>query len=79
MPKRIHTSTPHSFPMDISDDTRARRHVLSQQMYRLRTRYRLLIKNGQDSSAAVVQVQLDTLRQEYASIGGEPYHIGNEL
>lgn len=65
--------------LDITDDTRARRHVLSQQMYRLRRRYRYLIDGGMVNSAEHVRVLLVELSNDYDRLGGRPSHIGNVL
>ncbi len=65
--------------LEITDETRAQRHVLSQQMYRLRRRYRLLTNAGLRDNAERIRVQLDILSGEYYAIGGKPSHVGNVL
>ena len=65
--------------LKITDVTRARRHVLSQQMYRLRRRYRYLTDAGLRDNAERIRVQLDTLSLEYDTLGGKPIHAGNVL
>lgn len=63
----------------MTDEIRARRHVLGQQMYRLRRRYRYLKAGGLDVSAAVVEGQLREMSKEYVALGGLPVHRGNVL
>ena len=65
--------------LEITDKTRARRHVLSQQMYRLRRRYRLLTNAGLRNNAERIRVQLYILSGEYDILGGKPSHVGNIL
>ena len=59
--------------------TEARRHVLSQQMYRLRKRYRLLTTNDLHINASRVLWDLRIKSQEYNQLGGQPVHKGNVL
>lgn len=65
--------------LEITDLARARRHVLSQQMYRLRRRHKYLIGVGMNDSAARVRAMLDVLSRRYDSLGGRPVHKGNVL
>jgi len=57
----------------------AQRHVLSQQLYRLRKRYRLLIRNKLWTSALVIRARIESKEYEYDSLGGRPRHKGNVL
>lgn len=68
-------------PHDLHTDARTKRqrHVLSQQMYRLRTRYRLLNDNHLFNTAERVLWDLRQLAQQYESLGGMPVHKGNIL
>lgn len=65
--------------LEITDIARAKRHVLSQQMYRLRRRYKYLIDAGMHDSAARVRDVLVELSGQYDSLGGRPVHKGNVL
>ena len=57
----------------------ARRHVLSQQLYRLRSRYRLLMRSGLHGSALSIRSRISSKEREYDSLGGRPHHRGNVL
>lgn len=57
----------------------ARRHVISQQLYRLRSRYRLLERAGLAASALVVLGRIKVKVKEYDALGGRPQHKGNIL
>jgi hypothetical protein len=70
---------PKIWNMEMDDATRARRHVVSQQMYRLRLRFRLLSDNGLVENATRVREKLWKLSEEYAALGGLPVHKGNIL
>lgn len=59
--------------------TAARRHVLSQQLYRLRRRYKLLTHHGLHASASDIRVRIRAKEREYNSLGGRPKHKGNIL
>lgn len=65
--------------LEITDLARARRHVLSQQMYRLRRRHKYLTDAGMRDSAIRVRVMLVELSAQYDSLGGRPVHKGNVL
>ncbi len=65
--------------LGIDNETRARRHVLSQQMYRLRLRYRLLHNAGIEVLADSIKSRLEVMSVEYESLGGKPIHKGNLL
>ena len=60
-------------------ETEARRHVLSQQMYRLRKQYRQLNSDGLFITAERVLWDLRIKAGEYEAIGGMPVHKGNIL
>ena len=71
---------PHLLDISPDDDTtRARRHVLSQQMYRLRKRYRLLKDSGMEINAKGIAARYTKLMVEYNLLGGYPVHKGNIL
>ena len=59
--------------------TRRQRHVLSQQMYRLRKQYRQLICDGYTNLAERALWDLRQLAQQYEQLGGYPIHKGNIL
>ena len=65
--------------LEINDLARARRHVLSQQMHRLRRRHKYLTDAGMWDNAARVHAMLDVLSIRYDSLGGRPVHKGNVL
>lgn len=69
MPHKLHIST----------EVVAQRHVLGQQLYRLRKRYRLLVRNGLLTNASVVRERILTMESKYESLGGYPHHPGNVL
>lgn len=70
---------PHKLPVTVTDRDRARRHVLSQQIYRLRKRYRLMASMDMSVGAEVLAQKIHTLEAEYDNLGGRPYHVGNVL
>ncbi len=63
----------------IDNEVRQQRHVLGQQMYRLRKRYKWLIKNNLKVSAKYVLREIETRRAEWYALGGLPVHKGNQL
>lgn len=65
--------------MHLSDEDKARRHVIGQKLYRLRSRYKLAHKSGLKLTAARIRIQVAKLTEEYDSIGGRPSHPGNVL
>ena len=65
--------------LPISDSDRARRHVLGQQLYRLRRRYKYLLSMGLYDNADRVLWDIRVLAQEYEHVGGQPHHKGNVL
>jgi hypothetical protein len=65
--------------LPISDNDRARRHVLRQQAYRLRRKYRYLMGQGMYRNAHRVLDQLQQLNLRYQALGGSPKHRGNKL
>ena len=65
--------------LGISDEDKARRHVLGQQLYRLRRRYRYLKDGGMPLNAGRVLINIRELTQKYDSLGGRPDHQGNRL
>ena len=67
MPNKLH----------ITDKAYARRHVLGQQLYRLRRRYRLLIRKDLPTTADTVLAIIRLKEAEYDHIGGRPKHRGN--
>lgn len=69
MPNKLH----------ISEEAAAKRHVLSQQVYRLRKRYRRLVSNRLPNNAAMLLVRIRALEARYESLGGYPHHRGNVL
>ena len=69
MPAKLH----------ISRKDRRHRRVLSQQIYRLRRRYRYLKNLGLDANSSRVRSQITKLTREYDKLGGVPIHRGNVL
>ena len=65
--------------LPISDEDRARRHVLSQRLYRLRHKYRFMRRHGLHHRADIVMAQIQELRTQYQALGGLPRHQGNVL
>jgi len=65
--------------LPISNEDRARRHVLRQQAYRLRRKYRYLKGQGMYGNARRVLEQLQALNTQYDALGGLPHHRGNVL
>lgn len=63
----------------VNKDTLARRHVLSQQLYRLRKKYKMLTSNGSEIRASVIYIQIREKESEYNYLGGKPRHKGNVL
>ena len=69
MPNKLH----------ISKEVTAQRHVLSQQLHRLRKLYRLLVAEGLPTNASTVRERILTMESKYESLGGYPHHRGNVL
>ena len=65
--------------LNIDNPTRARRHVLGQQLYRLRKHYQFLLDEGLLANALVVRAHISTRELEYDALGGRPIHRGNVL
>ena len=65
--------------LDVSKETLAKRHVLSQQIYRRRKTYRLLVRSGLTNRAALEREAIINMERKYESIGGRPHHRGNVL
>jgi len=65
--------------LQITNRQRARRHVVSQQLYRLRKRYKFMQESGPVISAARIRSKIRRLESEYNQIGGQPNHPGNQL
>jgi len=63
----------------ISDQARAKRHVLRQTLYRLRKKYRMLTASGAVLTAMQVSIQIKQLEIKYNTLGGKPVHRGNVL
>ena len=63
----------------ISAKDRARRHVLGQQLYRLRRRYKYLNRAGLSLNAGRIRVRILALTGEYDALGGPPHHRGTRL
>ena len=69
MPNKLH----------INKEVMAQRHVLSQQLYRLRRRYRLLVSEGLPTNVSVIRERILAMESKYESLGGYPRHRGNIL
>ena len=65
--------------LHISKEVVAQRHVLSQQLYRLRKLYRLFVSKGLLTNASIIHERILTMESRYESLGGHPYHRGNIL
>lgn len=61
----------------IDSTTRAQRHVLSQQLYRLRKEYQFFLNEGLLANALVARAHIKYKEVEYKHIGGKPHHRGN--
>jgi hypothetical protein len=68
---------PHK--LNIDDKARAQRHVLGQQLYRLRKRYRFLVDQGLLLGAGNLGAVIRRKESEWDALGGKPYHPGNVL
>lgn len=66
-------------PLNISDADRAKRHVIGQQLYRLRKQYRRFMRYGLYLNAESLLIPIAARTREYESLGGVPVHRGNVL
>lgn len=65
--------------LPITDQDRARRHVLGQQLYRLRKHYQFLLDARLYANAEMELVHIRAKEREYNAVGGKPKHKGNVL
>jgi len=68
---------PQALPISVKD--KARRHVLGQQLYRLRMRYKFLKRGGMILNAQRVMTKIHMMTLEYDALGGRPHHRGNRV
>lgn len=65
--------------LNVSKETMAQRHVLSQQLYRLRRLHRFMVREGLSTNALRIRDRIRTMESRYESLGGYPRHKGNVL
>ena len=62
--------------LPITNKGRARRHVLGQELYRLRKQHSYLKGLGLTLNAARVMEKMVELSREYEEVGGKPGRVG---